>query len=386
MTVQGLTRRTLLRRGGLLALAVSGAPLLAACGTSTASGEPAVGNKVGGALNFLSWEGYDLTGSQAMKAWQASKNIKVNPTYISTSDDILAKIMSGSSVGYDLITYYQAYGPLYSQKPLEIIEPLDLSHIPNAATLFPFFREGDTASKYWNIEGKQRGIPMFWSAATLDYRSDLMPKPQSWMDLLRPEYKGKIGWVPDATAAFTLGGKILGFDVPNYTEAQFKQVADLLRRFRGQIKGFAPSFGDLTNQLVSGEVIASFAGWSAVGLWARDKGAKVEDIIPQEGTYTSCDSWAIPKTTRNRDTAYAWINQALSPQVQAQAAVALGSAVTSPEAVKLLPASMQKLYPYDNLDDFFKQAPVFGFPDPSKQGVVQHERWLSEWSNIQGGM
>jgi spermidine/putrescine transport system substrate-binding protein len=388
MNAQGLTRRGLLRRGGLLAaLAVSAPTLLAACGDSGESAAvPAVGDKVGGALNYLSWEGYDLTGSKKMKAWQDAKSVKVNPTYISTSDDILAKIKSGSSVGYDLITYYQAYGPLYSKKPLEIIEPLDLAHIPNAAKLFPFFREGDAAAKFWNIEGKQWGIPMFWSATTLDYRTDRMPKPESWMDLLKPEFKGKIGWVPDATAAFTLGGRILGFDVPNYTQEQFQEIVGLLRRFRGQIKGFAPSFGDLTNQLVSGEVIASFAGWSAVGLWARDKGAKVESLIPKEGTYTSCDAWAVPKTTPNRDTAYAWINEALSPEVQAEAAVALGTAVTSPEAVKLLPAEQQKLYPYDNLDEFFTRAPVFGFPEKGRSGIVQHEEWLSEWSNIQGGV
>jgi spermidine/putrescine transport system substrate-binding protein len=387
MNAQGLTRRDLMRRGGLLAaLAVSAPTLLAACGAGAKSAAtPAVGNKVGGALNFLSWEGYDLTGSKTMKAWQDANKVKLNPTYISTSDDIQAKIKSGSSVGYDLITYYQAYGPVYSPKQLNIIEPIDLSHIPNAATLFPFFREGAAASKFWNIDGKQWGIPMFWSATTIDYRTDLMPKPESWLDLLKPEFKGKIGWVPDATAAFTLGGRILGFDVPNYTRDQFKQIVDLLLRFRGQIKGFAPSFGDLTNQLVSGEVIASFAGWSTVGLWARQKGAKVDDIIPKEGTYTSCDAWAIPKTTQNRDTTYAWINEALRPEVQAEAAAALGSAVTLPEAVKLLPAEQQKLYPYDNLDEFFKLAPVFGFPEKGKSGVVQHEEWLSEWAKIQGG-
>jgi spermidine/putrescine transport system substrate-binding protein len=383
---KGLTRRDMLKRGGALAaFSAAGATLLAACGGSAATTSRAkFTGKVGGALNFLSWEGYDLPGSKTMKQWEQSHNVKLNPTYISTSDDIQAKIKSGSSVGYDLITYYQAYGPLYAPGQLNIIQQLDLSHLPNAGQLFPFFRTGAAASQFWNIGGKQWGIPMFWSATTLDYRTDLMPKPASWMDLLKPEYKGKIGWVPDATAAFTLGGKILGFNVPDYTKDQFAQIGRLLRRFRGQIKGFAPSFGDLTNQLVSGQVVASFAGWSTVGLTARNKGAKVQDIIPREGTYTSCDAWAVPVTLKNPDTAYAWINEAISPQVQAEMAIALGTGVTSPDAVKLLPTEQRKAYPYEKLENFFKLAPVFGFPQ-KKSGVVPHEEWLSEWAKIQAG-
>jgi spermidine/putrescine-binding protein len=387
-TGPALGRRDVLRRGGLLAaLAVAGPSVLAACGSASTSAAtpPAVGNKVVGDLNFLSWEGYDLTDSKLMQQWEKQHGVTMNPTYISTSDDVQAKLKSGSSVGYDLITYYQGYGPVYGPDQLDIIEPLDLSHIPSSSKLLPFFREGEAASKFWNFDGKHWGLPMFWSATTLDYRSDLVDRPSSWMDLLEPEFKGKIGWVPDATAAFTLGGRILGFDAPNYTRDQFQQVADLLRKFRGQIKGFAPSFGDLTNQLVSGEVVASFAGWSTVGLWAREKGAKVEDIIPSEGTYTSCDAWAVPRTTQNRDTAYAWIDAALSPAIQAQAAVALGTAVTNADAVKLLPKAHQELYPYDNLDSFFAKAPILGFPDSSNTDLVQHQEWLSEWQNIQGG-
>ena len=382
-----LGRRDALRRGGLVAaMAVAGPSILSACaGEATSATTPKVGNKVGGSLNYLSWEGYDLTGSKLMQRWQKDKGVSLNPTYISTSDDIQAKLKSGSSVGYDLITYYQGYGPVYGPEQLDIIEPLDLSHIPNASKLLPFFREGEASEKFWNVGGKQWGLPMFWSATTLDFRADLVDRPTSWMDLLEPEFKGKIGWVPDATAAFTLGGRILGFDAPNYSRDEFEEIADLLRRFRGQVKGFAPSFGDLTNQLVSGEVVASFAGWSTVGLWAREKGAQVEDIIPSEGSFTSCDAWAVPKTTQNRDTAYAWIDTALSPGVQAQAAVALGTAVTNAAAVELLPRAHRELYPYDKLDEFFANAPVVGFPEAGDAEVVQHQEWLTEWQNIQGG-
>src|SRR5215213_3336225 len=93
-----LGRRDALRRGGLLAaMAGAGPSILSACaGEATSATTPKVGNKVGGSLNYLSWEGYDLTGSKLMQRWQKDKGVSLNPTYISTSDDIQAKLKSGS--------------------------------------------------------------------------------------------------------------------------------------------------------------------------------------------------------------------------------------------------------------------------------------------------
>jgi spermidine/putrescine transport system substrate-binding protein len=99
-TGPALGRRDVLRRGGLLAaLAVAGPSVLAACGSASTSAAtpPAVGNKVGGDLNFLSWEGYDLADSKLMQQWEKQHGVTMNPTYISTSDDVQAKLKSGSS-------------------------------------------------------------------------------------------------------------------------------------------------------------------------------------------------------------------------------------------------------------------------------------------------
>ena len=46
----------------------------------------------------------------------------------------------------------------------------------------------------------------------------------------------------------------------------------------------------------------------------------VKTVVPEEGSFTFADAYAIPSTVDNVDTAHAWINQVLDPQVNAEAA------------------------------------------------------------------
>jgi spermidine/putrescine transport system substrate-binding protein len=386
------TRRALLRRAGLAVFALgAGSPLLAACGADTepapagGSGEAgAAGAKVGGNVDYLSWEGYDLP--DPMKAWTREHGVKFRSTYIGTHDDIQAKLKSGGASHYDLTTYYHGFIDLY--RKLGILSEIDESKIPNLQNLDPFFRDSEVAKRFWTVDGKRYGVPFTWGATSLDYRPDKTDAPASWMDLLKPEFKGKVGWVPDATAAFVLGGIILGFDVPNYTQDQFKEIADLLRRFRGQTPGFAPSFGDLTNQFVSGDVVVSFAGWAAVGSFAKEKKVEVKSIVPDEGSYSFSDAFAIPTTVDNAETVHAWIDAALTPEVQAATAEGLSAGIVVPAAVEQMSKTVLAIYPgaYDDLPAHFEKLPLY--PNPpveATDGIVTRDEWLKEWSEIQAG-
>lgn len=383
------TRRTLLRRAGAAVITLgAGSPLLAACGgvaKQASSGGGGTQRAIGGPVDFLAWEGYDLPGPT--KPWRQAHRVNFRSTYIGTHDDIQAKLKSGASTSYDLITYYQGFYDLY--RKLGIITPLDEAKVPNLKGVDPFFTSSETAKRFWVVDGKRYAVPFTWGSTTLDYLPDKIDPPESWLDLLKPKFKGKVGWVPDASGAFTLGGRILGFDVPNYTKAQFQEIAKLLRRFRAQTRSFAPSFGDLTNQFVGGQIVASFAGWAAVGSFAKAKDVTVKSTVPKEGSYSFCDSFAIPPTTDNRDTVLAWINDALAPKVQAESADSLSAGVVVPAAAELLAKDTRAIYPDAYTGDMashFTKVPLYGFPPTDAEGgVVTRDQWLKEWSAIQAG-
>ncbi|MGH3729128.1 MAG: ABC transporter substrate-binding protein [Micromonosporaceae bacterium] len=373
-------RRQFLRRaGGLVVAAGVASPLLGACTASTRTGGR---SGVGGTIEFLSWEGYDLP--KATKAWRTEHDVKFNSTYISTHDDIQAKLKSGARISYDITTYYQGFYDLYRR--LEILGEIDESKIPNLKLLDPYFQDSPVAKQFWTVDGKRWGVPFTWGTTTCDYRPDKTDPPESWLDLLKSKYKGKVGWSADATGAFTLAGCILGFDIPDYTKKEFKEAAALLRKFRDQTNGMASSFGDLTNQFVSGDVIVDFAGWAALGAFAKPKGVTIESVVPKEGSYSFCDALAIPSTVDNPDTAHAWINEALRPEVQAKSAESLSAGVVVSDAAELVPKATQAIYPdvyTDGVAAHMSKAPPYGAP--SEDNPVTKKDWISEFARIQSG-
>ena len=62
----------------------------------------------------------------------------------------------------------------------------------------------------------------------------------------------------------------------------------------------------------------------------------VKTVVPKEGGFSFCDAYAIPEGADNADTTYAWINEALDPKVNADAAVELVGGVTVRGRAELL--------------------------------------------------
>ena len=104
-------------------------------------------------MDFLSWEGYDIP--DPLKAWKSETGVTVKATYIGNHDEIQTKLKAGGAgAGYDIITYYQGYKPLYQE--LEILEPLDEQKLPNLKNLFPYFA-GDEGNFWIDADGTRTG-------------------------------------------------------------------------------------------------------------------------------------------------------------------------------------------------------------------------------------
>ncbi|MFA5872378.1 MAG: extracellular solute-binding protein [Anaerolineales bacterium] len=371
---ENLSRRDFLKLSGLGLVSLGLGSSLVGCGPR-ATPLPAV---VGGKLDFLSWEGYDLP--TCMNGWQSAHDVTMSSSYIGDHSEIQAKLTTAQTSGYDLITYYQGYFDLYRDE-LKIIQPIDRSKISNFGKLYDIFR----SQKYWVDDKNQLwGVPFTWGAEGCNFNADKMDAPGSWRDLLKPEFKGKVGMVDDMNGAVIIAGRILGFgeQLPNLTPEQLAEVKALLLEIKSQARGIAPSFGDLTELLVSGEVIVTYPGWAAVNNWAQDRGVNIQHTIPAEGGFAFIDAFAIPASSDNVETALEWINTAISPEVQACQAVNLSAGVVNPEAVPLLDAKTAALYDYNKINDVFKLAPVYSLPPRESTQYATYEQWLSMWEEV----
>ena len=153
--------------------------------TATAFGAE---SKVGGTIDFLSWQGYD--SPKSLGPWLKANGVKLKPTYIATHDDIQAKILAlHGGKGYDIITYYQGYKQLYDQ--LKILTPLDEKKIPNIKGMLPFFKSNYRG--FWVKNGVRTAVPMYWGALGLVYDSKAMPTaPNSYDILFTKKLKGAV--------------------------------------------------------------------------------------------------------------------------------------------------------------------------------------------------
>jgi spermidine/putrescine-binding protein len=395
-----LSRRELLKRMGLGVVTIGAAPtLLAACGGEEEAAPPppaepaeppppaepappaeppaAEAPPASGTVDFLSWEGYDIP--DALADWKERNGVEVAATYIGNHNDIQAKIKAGGG-GYDIITYYQGYKPLYAE--LEILTPIDEAKIPNLANLFTFF--GSDYRNYWvDPDGTRTGVPWTWGVVALTYDSSAIDAPTTYELMFEPDMKGKITIIDDPIGAFTQTAHILGFDVSTMTPDQFEQAKDYLRQIVAQSKSVAPSYGDATTLLVSGEVVLVYEGWAAMNEFARAAGKEtILTTIPQEGAFSYCDSWAIPPTADNTDSVYSWINESLVPAVHAQAATGLVGGVTVEGAVPELPGELAALYDYANLDATFEQAPLYPNPPVESDQYVTVDQVFAGWDEV----
>lgn len=368
------TRRHLLQRGVSATAALGVAPaLLAACGGSSTPN-----NKI----NFFSWQGYDLLDIPTMKAWRTKNHVAIHSTYISSGNDVTAKFTTGGGKGiYNLSTYVAGFGPFYVD--LGIPSPIDLARVPNFAEAYPLFRSGSVASAWWHFKGQQWALPFTWGLQGINYDASKISAPTSYLDLLSPKLKGKIGVTDDAAPAIIIGAHVVGIFRADslYTHSQLSKIIAFWQRMKANARLIVPSYGNMGDLLAAGEIVAAAPGWAAVNTFAAAKGDHtVQHVLPKEGSANFCDAYMIPSGSSGLDPVYEFINLAFSPQAQAQEAANLAQAAVVPAAVDLMDSATRTLYPYRDIQKVLTQsAPIVALPVKAPAGYATFSDWNAAW-------
>ena len=209
----------------------------------------------------------------------------------------------------------------------------------------------------------------------------------SWYDLLDPSLKGKISLPDDPVGQFTLTAHILSLDPGACPKASLPEVVDLNRQFVVQSESISASFGDMTTKLVAGDIVACYQGWAAMNSFAAAEGSTtVKTNLPKEGSFTFADMYAIPTGADNVDTAHAFMNQLLDPDVNARIAEYLVGAVTVDAAVDLLNEETRALYPYEDIAGYLELAPLYNNPPLESDEFVTQKEWTDAWQEIKAGV
>lgn len=307
----------------LLAVLVAASMLLAACGGGGSGGDAEVpsadGPKVTSSgfacpepnprmevtsteLNIFVWTEY--FPQDMLDCFELVYGIKLNRDEYSSNEEMYAKISAGGA-SYDLVqpTDY-IIGLMIRQ---ELLQELDHSKLPNIGNLDAGWmnKDFDPGNKYT--------IPYLAGTDSIVVNTDAVTDPpQSWADLWKPEYAGRIVFLDDSRVVIGLTLLTLGYD-PNTTDpAQLEEAKVKLAQLIPNIKVFDSD--SPKTALIAGDVDLGLT-WTGEAFIANQENPAIQFIYPKEGSILWQDNWAMLKDASHADAAYAWMNYLMQGDV-----------------------------------------------------------------------
>jgi len=352
---------------------------LAGAGAAAAIGLPALKAAADTNVSYMGWQDYD-TGLN-VDNWLEKNGITLDATYIGTNEEIIAAGTAGGVGSLDLCTPAVIYLDIY--EAADILEPLDLSRIPNWSLLIPELRNLIKVSS----DNTVLALPFQWGDVPLMYNAEVITQaPTSWHELMEPEYVGKTAMVYDVmgimvhTPMFVTGTK----NPTLLTRDELDATIDWLIKFKKEhALTICSSYGDLAALFASGEVIIAPA-WTPTVSWAGPDAPELKWVAPKEGMLVFADVFSMFKDAPNKDLNYEILNHSLSPEVQASTANALMTATTVAEAVPMLTDAARDLYPYDRIGEWFESSggPFPGWPIDPPEGIMSFDEILEGWERF----
>ena len=312
------------RRAAILALGCILA--LSACGGrksgSDSSSEPGAEAGSGKVLNLYIWS--DYLAPNTLADFEKQTGIKVHVAYYDANETLETKLLAGSS-GFDVVVPTSSY--FERQIKAGVYLKLDKSKVPNLKNLDPQLMSRVARHDPDNAHG----IIYMWGTNGIGYNAKmvqaLMPDAplDSWKLVLDPAVASKVAKcgisVLDSPAEVLRGVySYLGKD-PNSQSADDLALAEAtLTKIRPYIRNINSS--EYIEALANGDLCIA-VGYNGDVMQARDrareanKGIDIDYVVPKEGSILWFDMMAIPADAPNPESAYAFMNYILEPQVSA---------------------------------------------------------------------
>lgn len=172
---------------------------------------------------------------------------------------------------------------------------------------YPSPLAGAIDKQFVGAEGYYTGTKIINSGIAVNTTANL-PKPATWKDLVKPEYKGKL---------ITPSPQYSGAAALNYTVfLNSKEYgADFLKGLQRNGIAVVQANGDALAKIISGEQPVGIVTDNGVRA-AKAKGSPVEMIYPTDGAIPVTEPIAVVAGTKNLDAAKAFVDFVFSPEGQ----------------------------------------------------------------------
>jgi len=291
----------------------AGDPSAAAAGTGT-------GNAAARALNLYIWS--DYLAANTLSNFEKQTGIKVHVSYFDANETLETKLLAGSS-GFDIVVPTASY--FERQIKAGVYLPLDKSKLPNLKNMDPQLM----AKVALHDPDNAHGIIYTWGTNGIGYNEkmvkELMPDAplDSWRMVFDPAVASKVARcgisVLDSPAEMMRAVySYLGKDPNSQNPDDLASAEAVLAKIRPFIRNINSS--EYIEALANGDLCLA-VGYNGDVMQARDraheagKGIEIKYLVPKEGSILWFDMLAIPKDAPHPDSAYAYMNYIMTPQV-----------------------------------------------------------------------
>jgi spermidine/putrescine-binding protein len=253
-------------------------------------------------LNIFVWTEYIPV--EMIECFELVYGVKVNRDEYSSNEEMYAKVSAGGS-NYDLVQPTDYIVPLMARQ--ELLQELDHAKLPVLKNFDPNYLdfEFDPGNKYT--------IPYQAGTDAIVVNTDAVENvPQSWEDLWKPEYAGKMVFLDDSRATIGLTLLTLGYDVNTTNPDELAAAKEKLALLVPNVKLFDSD--SPKTALIAGDVDLGMT-WTAEALLAQQENPAIQYVYPTEGAILWQDNWTMLKDAPHADAAYAWLNYTMQGDI-----------------------------------------------------------------------
>jgi spermidine/putrescine transport system substrate-binding protein len=251
-------------------------------------------------LNLYNWA--DYVAKSTIPTFEKQTGIKVTQDFFSSNEELLAKLQAGGT-GYDVIVPSDYMVSIMIKS--DILEPLDMSKIPNFKNVGENFRglPYDPQNEY--------SVPYQWGTTGILYNKKVLGTLEpSWEPMWDPAHKGKIGMLNDPRETPGAALYKLGYSVNTTDQEKLDEAKAELEKQKPLLRGYFDSTQNMPS-VMNGDLLLGHV-FSGDAFLAMSENEDLDYLIPKPGATRWTDNMAIPKGAEHPDNAHKFINYILS--------------------------------------------------------------------------
>jgi len=236
---------------------------------------------------------------EVIDLFEEETGIKVVDDYFESNEEMYPKIKAGA-VQYDVV----CPSDYMIQKMIEedLLTEINFENVPNIKNIDPSYLK---SSEQFD-PGNKYSVPYCWGTLGILYNKTMVEEPiDSWSAIFDEKYSGNILMIDSVRDAFGIALAYLGYDINTTNETELDEAKTLLQEQYPLVQAYVVD--QVRDKMIGGEAAIGVI-YSGEAIYTKRENPDLEYVVPKEGSNVWIDSWVIPKNSRNKENAEAFIN------------------------------------------------------------------------------